>query len=96
MLSRHQKRTEESRVASYHAPQEWKDWSDWLAAGWHERSRWQLALLMMGLVVGSGRRVVASWIRAAGLSDDDQDYILSAAERWPSLARVGTTRVGAA
>lgn len=61
-------------MASYHAPQEWKDWSAWLAAGLDGRSRWRLPLLMMGLVFGGGRRVVATWLRAAGLGDDYRDY----------------------
>jgi len=61
-------------MAFYHAPQDWKDWSDWLAAGLHGRSRWRLPLLMAGVIFGSGRRVVAAWIRAAGLSDDYRDY----------------------
>lgn len=77
-------------MASYHAPREWKDWSDWLAAGLHGRSRWRLALLMMGLVFGGGRRVVAAWIRAAGLSDDYQGYyhfLQSVGRCWPELGR---------
>ena len=77
-------------MASYHAPREWKDWSDWLAAGLHGRSRWRLALLMMGLVFGSGRRVVAAWIRAAGLSDDYRDYyyfLQTVGRAWPELGR---------
>lgn len=77
-------------MASYHAPREWKDWSDWLAAGLHGRSRWRLPLLMMGLVFGSGRRVVAAWLRAAGLSDDYRDYyyfLQSIGRSWPELGR---------
>jgi len=77
-------------MASYHAPQEWKDWSDWLAAGLHGRSRWRLPLLMFGLVLGSGRRVVAAWIRAAGLSDDYRDYyyfLQSVGRACPELGR---------
>jgi DDE superfamily endonuclease len=77
-------------MASYHAPREWKDWSEWLAAGLHGRSRWRLALLMLGLVFGSGRRVVAAWIRAAGLSDDYRDYyyfLQTVGRAWPELGR---------
>lgn len=77
-------------MASYHAPQDWKDWSDWLAAGLHGRSRWRLPLLMMGLVFGHGRRVVAAWIRAAGLSDDYRDYyyfLQTIGRAWPELGR---------
>lgn len=77
-------------MASYHAPQEWKDWSEWLAAGLDGRSRWRLPVLMMGLMFGHGRRVVASWIRAAGLSDDYQDYyyfLQSVGRCWEELGR---------
>lgn len=61
-------------MACYLAPAEWEEWTDWLAAGMHGRSRWRLPVLMMGLLFAGGRRVVASWIRAAGVSDDYQDY----------------------
>jgi hypothetical protein len=77
-------------MASYHAPQEWKDWSDWLAAGLHGRSRWRLPLLMMGLVFGGGRRVVATWLRAGGLSVDYRDYyyfLQSIGRGWQELGR---------
>lgn len=77
-------------MASYHAPHDWKEWSDWLAAGLDGRSRWRLPVLMMGLVFGNGRRVVASWIRAAGLSSDYRDYyyfLQSVGRRWEELGR---------
>jgi hypothetical protein len=77
-------------MASYHAPREWEDWSEWLAAGLHGRSRWRLPLLMTGLLFAGGRRVVASWIRAADVSDDYRDYyffLQSVGRRWPELGR---------
>jgi hypothetical protein len=77
-------------MASYHAPHDWKDWSAWIAAGLHGRARWRLAPLMLGLLFGQGRRVVAAWIRAAGLSDDYQDYyffLQSIGLRWHDLGR---------
>jgi len=77
-------------MASYHAPQEWKDWAEWLAAGLDGRSQWRLPVLMMGLVFGNGRRVVASWIRSAGLSSDYQDYyyfLQSVGRCWEELGR---------
>lgn len=89
-------RTGEPRRGSDHAPREWKEWSDWLAAGVHGRSRWRLPLLMMGLVFGSGRRVVAAWIRVAEFSDDYRDYssfLQSLGRRWPELGRRGLVLV---
>jgi len=77
-------------MACYHAPREWEDWSKWLAAGLRGRSQWRLAPLLMGLLFAGGRRVVASWIRTAGLSDDYQDYyffLQSVGQRWPELGR---------
>lgn len=75
-------------MASYRAPREWEEWNHWLAAGLHGRSRWRLGVLMLGALFAGGRRVVASWIRAAGVSDDYQDYyyfLQSVGWRWREL-----------
>ena len=61
-------------MASYRAPAEWQEWTEWMAAGLHGRSRWRLPVLMMGILFAGGRRVVTSWLRAAGVSPDYQDY----------------------
>lgn len=77
-------------MAYYRAPQEWEDWFEWLSAGLHGRSQWRLAPLLMGLLFAGGRRVVASWIRTAGLSDDYQDFyyfLQSVGQRWQELGR---------
>jgi hypothetical protein len=45
---------------------------------------------MMGLLFAGGRRVVAAWIRTAGLSDDFQDYyffLQSVGQRWRDLGQ---------
>lgn len=55
-------------------PQSFSDWSQWLAAGLHARNRWRLPVLMVGMLFASGRRTVTTWLRAAGVSDDYQDY----------------------
>ena len=55
-------------------PQQWSEWSEWLAAGLHARNRWRLPILMVGLLFAGGRRTVTTWLRAAGVSDDFQDY----------------------
>ena len=75
-------------MASYRAPREWEEWNRWLAAGLHGRSRWRLPILMLGALFAGGRRVVASWIRAAGVSEDYQDYyyfLQSLGRRWREL-----------
>jgi hypothetical protein len=58
----------------WQSPQEWSDWSTWLAAGLHGRCRWRLPILLLGILFAQGRRTVSSWLRAAGVSDDFADY----------------------
>jgi hypothetical protein len=75
-------------MACYHAPAEWEDWSNWLAAGLHGRSRWRLPVLLTGLLFAGGRRVVATWLRAAGVSDDYRTYyafLPNVGRRWREL-----------
>jgi hypothetical protein len=55
-------------------PDDWQEWSEWLASGLHGRNRWRLSLLLVGILFAGGRRTVTSWLRAAGISDDFQDY----------------------
>src|SRR5437868_7375156 len=55
-------------------PQDWSDWSAWLAAGLHARNRWRLPVLLIGILFAHGRRTVTTWLRAAGISDDFSDY----------------------
>jgi hypothetical protein len=56
------------------SPNDWNEWSQWLAAGLHARNRWRLPVLMLGILFAQGRRTVTTWLRAAGISDDYQDY----------------------
>ena len=55
-------------------PEQWSEWSEWLAAGLHARNRWRLPVLLAGMLLASGRRTVTTWLRAAGVSDDYQAY----------------------
>jgi len=55
-------------------PDQWSEWSEWLAAGLHARNRWRLPVLLVGILFAQGRRTVTSWLRAAGVSDDFQCY----------------------
>jgi hypothetical protein len=75
-------------MACYHAPADWEDWSEWLGAGLHGRSRWRLSILLMGALFATGRRVVTSWLRAAGIADDYRNYyffLQSIGKRWYDL-----------
>ena len=58
----------------WECPDQWSEWGEWLGAGLHARNRWRLPVLMMGMLLASGRRTVTTWLRAAGISDDYQDY----------------------
>ncbi|MCH7688232.1 MAG: transposase [Planctomycetes bacterium] len=58
----------------WECPQQWSEWSEWLAAGLHARNRWRLPVLMTGMLLAGGRRTVTTWLRAAGVSDDFQSY----------------------
>ena len=58
----------------WQCPEQWSEWSEWLAAGLHARSRWRLPVLLIGMLFAGGRRTVTTWLRAAGVSDDFQDY----------------------
>ena len=66
----------EPRMANlnWKSPDEWTEWSVWLAAGLHARNRWRLPVLMMGILFANGRRTVTSWLRAAEITDDFDDY----------------------
>jgi hypothetical protein len=55
-------------------PEQWSEWSAWLAAGLHARNRWRLPVLLAGILLAGGRRTVTTWLRAAGVCDDYQDY----------------------
>jgi len=60
-------------------PDDWAEWSQWLSAGLHAHNRWRLGVLLMGMLFARGRRTVTSWLRAAGVGDDFQDYYYSLA-----------------
>jgi hypothetical protein len=61
-------------MANWQCPEDWSQWSEWLAAGLHGRCRWRLPFLLSAILFASGRRTVSSWLRAGGVSDDYQDY----------------------
>lgn len=58
----------------WHAPEDWSEWVEYLAAGLHVRNCWRLPVVMLGMLFAHGRRTVTTWLRAAGVSDDFQDY----------------------
>ena len=61
-------------MADRHYPQEWSEWWEYLAEGLHGRCRWRLGIVIFGMLFAGGRRTVASWLRAAGITYDFSDY----------------------
>lgn len=61
-------------ICRWDSPEQWSEWSEWLAAGLHARNRWRLPVLLIGILFANGRRTVTTWLRAAGISDDFDDY----------------------
>src|ERR1700674_3416056 len=55
-------------------PEDWSEWVEWLQAGLHSETRWRFPLVLVGMLLGRGRRTVTSWLRAAGLQADYSDY----------------------
>src|SRR5271166_2067065 len=63
-----------AKKANWKCPNDWSEWSKWLAAGLHARNRWRLPVLLTGILFAVGRRTVSTWLRAGGVSDDFQNY----------------------
>ena len=61
-------------IGEWKTPDRWSEWCELLSAGLHGRNRWRLPVLLSGVLFAQGRRTVTTWLRAAGVSDDYQDY----------------------
>ena len=61
-------------MAEYRCSPPWSEWAKELAIWLHGRCRWRLPVLLTGLLFAQGRRTVASWLRAAGVSDGWKAY----------------------
>jgi len=57
----------------------------------HGRCRWRLPVLLTGILFAVGRRTVASWLRAAGVTDDWKAYyyFISASDASPNTLPTG-------
>jgi len=61
-------------MATWHLPTEFANWIGSLSKLLDERNAFRLLPVVAGIVFGQGRRTVSSWFRAAGISDDYEDY----------------------
>ena len=75
-------------MAAWTLPQRIADWIDLLSAGLDQRSRKYLPTIILGMILSSGRRTVSSWLRAAGVSDDWQDHIITFCRRLVAVPAV--------
>ena len=82
-------------ICRWQCPEDWAEWSRWLAAGLHARNRWRLPVLLVGVLFAHGRRTVTTWLRAAGVSDDFQDYFYFLAALGRKTEFVATQLLGA-
>jgi len=77
-------------MAAWTLPQRIADWINLLSAGLDQRSRKYLPVIVLGMILSSGRRTVSSWLRAAGVSDDWQDHYYFLQTLGRSAGRVAT------
>lgn len=61
-------------MVQYQPPQEWEQWTEWLAVGLHGRNCWRLSPILLGMLFACGRRTVSSWLRAGSVHDDFASY----------------------
>jgi hypothetical protein len=55
-------------------PEEFLEWVEYVSLGLQGRARWRLPIVFVGILLGSGRRTVTSWLRAAGVRAGYKQY----------------------
>ena len=61
-------------AAQWKVPQDVTNWVERLAGILHQAVAGRLLPLLVGLLFARGRKTIASWLRAGGLSKDFQNY----------------------
>src|SRR5262245_6042222 len=74
VLQAHRRHTREPRMAGCYLPAELSQTIRSLAGPLHARLAWRLLPLLGGMLFASGRRTVASWLRAAGIGEGFRPY----------------------
>lgn len=77
-------------MAAWTLPQRIAEWVELLSTGLDRRSRKYLPVIILGMILSSGRRTVSIWLRAAGVSDDWQDHYHFLQTLGRSAGRVAT------
>lgn len=72
------------------APGNWKKWVEKLSEQLHGRSRWRLAVVLMGIIWAQGRKTVTSWLRGAGVTKGYQEFYYFLASVGKSPQKVAT------
>src|SRR5258708_29951585 len=62
------------RMGTWQLPSEMASWIGRMAYMLDARNAWRLCPLLVGVLFATGRRTVASWLRAGGLSNGYQDF----------------------
>ena len=61
-------------MATWKLPPQVSTWIDQLSQPLHAKLAWRLTPLLTGMLFAQGRRTVASWLRAAALGDDYEQF----------------------
>ena len=60
------------RECRWSCPEDWSQWSAWLAAGLHARNRWRLPVLLTGILFGLAVGMFLAYLVAASM---DKHYL---------------------
>ena len=61
-------------MSTFNLNAEWRGWLDSLAAPLHARLAWRLPVVVLGILLGSGRRTATRWWIAAGVGQGFRSY----------------------
>ena len=77
-------------MAAWTLPDRIADWCQILTTALDQRSRKYFLTIILGMLLGSGRRTVSCWLRAVGVTDDWQDHYYFLQTLGRSAKRVAT------
>lgn len=77
-------------MAAWTLPDRITEWCEILTTALDRRSRKYFLTIILGMLLGSGRKTVSCWLRAAGVNDDWQDHYYFLQTLGRSAKRVAT------